>query len=143
MAARRLILVLILLLVISSIMAQIARPPTMTESTEATTPTDPTTTAPTEPATGGDLLRHRVGPSPRPSGPSEIRATAGDQLELHVSVEKPGTVAIPRLGLIENAHPAAPARFDLLLREPGSLNVRGPDGQTVVVIVTAAPAWAD
>lgn len=143
MAARRLILVLILLLVISSIMAQLARPPTTSEGTDATTTTAPTTTPPNQPA-AGKLLRRLVGPSPRPSSaPPQIRAKAGDQLELRVSVAEPGTVAIPKLGLLESADPAAPARFDLLLREPGSLDVQGPDGLTTAVIVTTAAIQAE
>ncbi len=146
MAARRLILVLILLLVISSITAQLARPPSTemeAADTTTTTTTEATTTAGNEAAVGR-LLRRRVDPSPAAaSEPLKIHGAVGDQIQLHVSVAEPGVVAIPMRGLVESADPAAPARFDLLLRELGMLDVRGPDGRTVAVIVTGAARQAE
>ncbi len=145
MAARRLILALILLLVISSIAAQLARPPrTEMEAADTTTTTTEATTTAANEAAGGRLLRRRVDPSPATaSEPLKIHGAVGDQLQLHVSVAEPGVVAIPMRGLVESADPAAPARFDLLLRELGMLDVRGPDGRTVAVIVTGAARQAE
>jgi hypothetical protein len=36
-----------------------------------------------------------------------------------VSVEEPGQVAIPSLGVVESAEPFTPAHFDVLVPEPG------------------------
>lgn len=136
MAARRLILVLVLLLVISSIVAQLAQPPTAGEETSSDeTTTTSTTTEQNEPA-AGRLLRRKV--SAGAAEPAEIRAMAGDQLELLVSVREPGPVEIPGLGLLEAATPRSPARFNLLLRRTERLRVLGPGGETAALIIVGA-----
>ena len=54
----------------------------------------------------------------------KVRPHVGDQLELRVRIERPGEVAIPKLGQLQAVDPAAPANFDLLLDEPGAYPVR-------------------
>ncbi len=139
MAARRLIIVLVLLLVISSIAAQLAQPPSGEETTSGETSTTSTGAEQAEPA-AGRLLRRKVAAGA--AEPAEIRATAGDQLELLVSVREPGSVEIPGLGLLEAATPRSPARFNLLLRRTGRLRVVGPGGGTAALIIVGAAGSA-
>jgi hypothetical protein len=133
MAARRLILVLVLLLVISSIVAQLAQPPTAGEETSTGETTTSSTAVDSAERPPGRLLRRRA--STGAAEPTEIRARVGDQLELVVSVRKSGSVEIPELGLIADAVPEAPARFDLLLRRAERLEVLGPGGSVAALII--------
>jgi hypothetical protein len=136
MAARRLILVLVLLLVISSVAAQLAQPPTTGDETSSGETTTPATTGDRDERPAGRLLRRRV--SSGAAEPTEIRARVGDQLELLVSVRTPGSIEIPKLGLIEAADPESPARFDLLLRRADRLEVVGPGRSEAAVIIVGA-----
>jgi hypothetical protein len=137
MAARRLIIVLVLLLVISSVAAQLAQPPTTGDKTTGSeTSTTSTIPADQQQEPGQRLLQRRV--SAGAAEPTEIRAVAGDQLELLVSVREPGSVEIPGLGLIEAAAPRSPARFNLLLRRTGQLRVVATGGTAALIIVRAA-----
>jgi hypothetical protein len=68
-------------------------------------------------------------PSPAPSEPSAVlfdaakdetkRLTEGIAATVEVSVDEPGNVRIPDLGLSSPANPLTPARFDILASEPG------------------------
>jgi hypothetical protein len=68
--------------------------------------------------------RPHGGPVPigfRAAGPrASRRLTAGRPAAVTVSVDEPGEVAIPSLGLVETADPVTPARFDVLVSDPGS-----------------------
>jgi hypothetical protein len=124
MAARRLIAILIALLIVSTIAAALAP-----EQEEETT-TEPTTTTETEtdrsrPAGGKGVLRERVPADP--PRPRSISADRGDQLILRVESEAPTAVTIPGLGRSAFATPLTPARFDILLRTPGTYPVRAGD----------------
>lgn len=120
MAARRLIIVLVVLFAISIAAAAIApdRRTTIGESDE----TESTTTTSTlEPGSPGSVVEASIVAS---SGdPETIEASVGDQLALEVVTERPLQVAIEPLGLVEDATPDAPARFDILLRQAGALAV--------------------
>jgi hypothetical protein len=48
---------------------------------------------------------------------------AGEAATLEVSVDEPGTVAIPELGLSATAGELTPARFDLFAEKPGTYRV--------------------
>ena len=71
----------------------------------------------------------KAAPQPAPELPSAIsfdagenesnRVPTGDAATLEVSVEEPGTVEIPELGLSTTADVLTPARFDVLATEPG------------------------
>lgn len=117
MAARRLIAILVVLMLISTFAAALA--PRQRESTETTTTETTTSVAPT-PA-GAELI-DAVVPA-RPQEPEVISGRRGDQLGLTVRVSAPAEVAIPELGLIAFATPGDPATFDLLLRERGSFPI--------------------
>jgi hypothetical protein len=155
MAARRLIALLVVLLVISSIAAALA--PTPAEREETTT--SPVTTTPADAGGGGggggELTELAVDvPPPRDGAgkdqpkhePETIDIAVGDQLALTVRSERTATIEIPELGLLETAGSGAPARFDLLLREPGRLAVLAGGGRQVAWIVVrpaAGPAGSD
>ena len=48
-----------------------------------------------------------------------MRLQAGDAATVEVSVEEPGSVDIPGMGLSAAANPHTPARFDVLASRPG------------------------
>jgi hypothetical protein len=70
-----------------------------------------------------------VEPVPAPSVPSAVtfdaaedqtrRLTEGSAATIEVSVDEPGSVQIPGLGLSAPANPLTPARFDILATDPG------------------------
>jgi hypothetical protein len=130
-AARRLILVLLVLLVLSSIVAALipverARNGDSTSSTTST----PSTAAEVPPPTG-ELVQRRVDAGA--ANPARIKLPLGSELQLTVSGDKrPDQVEIPVLGELENIDPDFPARFDLLLVEPGSFDVRLVEARRVI-----------
>jgi hypothetical protein len=63
-----------------------------------------------------------VGPSTLSLDAAEndaVRLPAGEAATLEVSVEEPGSIEIPELGLSATADVLTPARFDVLAMEPG------------------------
>lgn len=122
MAARRLVAVMLVLLFVSSLAAALApvRQGEETSTTETTTRVAPAAAAP-GPGTGA-LVRATLDADARRSG--RVLAAVGDQLQLRVDGRRPATVEIPRLGATESVGPLAPARFDLLLSDPGTYAVR-------------------
>ncbi|MCB0874893.1 MAG: hypothetical protein KDB46_01740 [Solirubrobacterales bacterium] len=140
MAARRLIIVLLVLFAVSIVAAMIAperkgpllgdRTSSSTTNTSSTT-TDTTaartdSTAAKEPTTrdtlpSGEALTVRIDASEK--SPETVEAFVGDQLELNVGSERAREVEIPAFGVTEDAAPDAPANFNLLLREPGKLPI--------------------
>lgn len=139
MAARRLLIVLVLLLAASIVAAALAperRGSGLFGDSSPTTSTT-TTTAP-EPQPAGASLEVRIDASVR--DPETIRAAPGDQLALAVGVpaEPARTIAIDEFGLTDFAAPLAPARFNLLLRQPGEFAITDEQGEVVGRIVVAA-----
>ena len=164
MAARRLIAVLVVLLVVSSLAAALAPearratdPATDSSSTSTTTTTEPETDAPPPPdevevsESDSRLLKRTISASPAPVGdgkdepaePELIEVRPGDQLELLVSSDRTVDVVIPAFGLYETAVELSPARFDLLLREPGRFAVRTAGGTDLATIVVSDEAAGD
>ena len=84
------------------------------------------TTAREEPEPGPTTVE----PAPAPFAPSAVtfdaaedqtrRLAEGSAATLEVSVDEPGSVQIPGLGLSSPANPLTPARFDILATDPGS-----------------------
>ncbi len=131
MAARRLIAVLIMLLVISSLAAALApERPSESDTTETET-----TTAPEPARDPSDVLSEVI--PPEPEKPVVIKTRIGDQLQLQVEAAGPIGVEILTLGLTSFAAPGAPARFDLLLRAAGNNPVALEDGTVVARIRVA------
>jgi hypothetical protein len=56
--------------------------------------------------------------------PQRRRAETGAPAVVTVEVPVPGQVSVPELGLTAPADPLTPARFDVLLAEPGSYELR-------------------
>lgn len=130
MAARRLIIVLVVLVAISIAAAAVA--PDRRSTIGASDESSSSTTTPEPPSVPrGALVEASIVASAEE--PETIEAAVGDQLRLEVVTERPLQVVIEPLGLIEDATADAPARFDVLLREAGSLPVADAERPTVVV----------
>ncbi len=132
MAARRLIIVLLVLFGISVLAASIApdrkgggllSPPSSSSTTS-------TTTAPPPPEATGVALTARIKASA--AMPETVKGFVGDQLELDVAGDRTIVLEIPHFGLTETAAPGAPANFDLLLRDAGAFEVTDIESGKVV-----------
>jgi hypothetical protein len=130
-AARRLIVVLLALLVVSSIAAALApvRPPEDDPET--------TTTTTIEPPPPGELVRRTIEVGAK--RPPTIALELGDQLALTVTAERSAEVEIAGLGELDHVDPNAPARFDLLPREPGTYEVRLLDSGRTLGTIEVSP----
>jgi hypothetical protein len=115
-AARRLVIVMLVLLGLSTLAAALIDPPETTEDEEVAT----------EPAPGppprGELVRRRIRAEGR--SPATIAVEVGDQLALTVTSRRGEEIEIPALGELRFASPLDPAGFDLLVREEGTYGVR-------------------
>jgi hypothetical protein len=119
MAARRLIIVMLVLLGVSTLAAALAPVDPGPESTSTSTRTAPRDR--TE-RTGGQLVRETI--DAQAKHPTSIRIPVGDQLSLRVESRHFAQVEIRGLGLLEDVAPLDPARFDILADEPGRHVVR-------------------
>lgn len=124
MAAQRLIAILIALLVVSTMLAVLA--PVQEPEEDASTTTTESTTEPEPTATDGETIERRLEIEPD-RGTLELDASVGDRLQLIVASDELRQVRIDPLGLLQSANRAAPARFDILLVEPGLVTVNSPD----------------
>jgi hypothetical protein len=142
MAARRLLIVMLVLLGLSTLAAALV-PPRTTEDEDATTGT----TAQTEPVpakrpAGGSFVPGVVAIEPK--GISLLSVNAGDQVQLAVCWSKSDEVEVPSFGLVDPVAPAKPARFDLLFEEPGTYGVKLVSADRVVArIKVGQPRPAD
>jgi hypothetical protein len=137
-AARRLIAILIVLMLFSTIAAALVE----VEDDEPADEPPPRVERPVQPP--GDSLRERVGAGAE--RPHRIEATVGDRLELLVDSERGLQIAIPAFGLIEFAAPNQPARFELLLRTEGEIQVEAfedSERREVATIVVAPRSERD
>ncbi len=137
MAARRLLIVMLILLGLSTLAAALIPPRSQVgDRTRTTTTSTETTTPDTLPR--GQLLRARIkiGGRRLPVVPIEL----GDELRLEVGCDCRDQVEIPGLGLVEPVEPLTPAFFDLLPPDPGDYGIRlvGRDRAVARVQVTAA-----
>ena len=136
MAARRLLILLLAVLAISTIGAALIAPQPA-DPPPARTTTQGDSRAPPREA-GGRLIEASV--RVRRARPETIRLHPGDQLELTVRSRTPGQVSVPRFGLLEDAGPDEPAELSLLVDEPGDFHVRFAPGGGTVAHIVAAPA---
>jgi hypothetical protein len=132
MAARRLLIVMLVLLGVSSLAAAlVGNRPISGEGTGSTIASElPTETAPPDTVPRGKRLGAEIS-----VGGNRVKVVpieVGDQLALSVEVAKADLVEIPALGLLEAAARDAPARFDVLATEPGSYGVRLVDADRLV-----------
>jgi len=138
-AARRLIIVLVVLFAISIAAAAVA-PERRSPSTAVDEPSTSTTDAPGEPpGPSGDSITATIEASA--DDPQTIRAGVGDQVELIVSARAWLQVGLPDLGLLDEATPDAPARFDVLLRRAGDLAITDAgNGETIGRLLVVEPS---
>ncbi len=127
MAARRLIVVMLVLLGLSTIVAALLPPPDRSENVPGqgrrrgeTAQPEPSGNSGSAAARG--LIRARITTSRR--APEVVRVTPGQRLVLLVGGPVGDDISIPAFGLTETATPSAPARFDLIVDRPGRFAVR-------------------
>ncbi|MBM3667588.1 MAG: hypothetical protein FJW90_08960 [Actinobacteria bacterium] len=136
MAARRLLVIMLVLLGISTVAAALVGNRPLNEGRTGTigsetTGTAPAATAPADapPAAAAEAAAprgKRVGVEISAKGDEVkvIPVRLGDQLALTVSSPKADQVELPALGLLEPVVPGAPASFDVLARRRGDYGVR-------------------
>jgi hypothetical protein len=144
MAARRLLIVMLILLGISTLAAALV-PQHALRSPNATTATTTTTPAPTTTVAGG--------PSPGYLPPTLITVGGkkvafpvvsplhvGDQISLQVRSRFPTQLSIPAFGLVGFATPQAPAMFELIADQPGTFGILfEPSGKVAAQIRVVSP----
>jgi hypothetical protein len=125
MAARRLLIVLLVLLGLSTLAAALVPQRTLNEggTTGTTTTTQATTTAPSNPAfrrpTKITVGKSATGKTLFPL----VRGDVGDQFTLLVRSSFPTQIEIPEFGLLGFATSDTPARFELLADTPGTFGI--------------------
>ena len=107
---------------LAALATSISRP--REERRRAPEPTTTTTERPQPTASPGPESNATRPVSFSPGGkPLTKRLRAGRPAVVTVGVEEPGQVQIENLGLTAAAQPLTPARFDVLVREPGRFRV--------------------
>jgi hypothetical protein len=121
MAARRLVAVLVVMLVLSTVAAVLVPAPRRPIGTDTTT-TSSTMTRSTEPdRTRGRLVTATMhADSPRPP----VKLHVGDQLRLRVASSRSDQVKLDGFGLVEAVDSTAPALFDIFADRRGRFGVR-------------------
>ena len=122
MAARRLLIVMLILLGFATLAAALVPTRPVGDQTTATTTTEPTETEAPDllPRGEGLAVGIEVGGEEVPVVPIKL----GDQLELTIRSQRTDLLEIPALGLVEPVSPGTPARFNLLPRDAGSYGIR-------------------
>jgi hypothetical protein len=122
MAARRLLIVMLVLLGVSTLAAALIPPQSLREDATSTA----TTTTATQPTAT------RQAPSGRSLGfkfkvggrrVKVVQAEVGDQLRLQIASSRFGQLEVPAFGLVETVGPDQPALFDLLVDRPGTIGI--------------------
>ena len=141
MAARRLLIVLLVLLGLSTLAAALVPQRTLNEGgTTGTTTTQATTTAPSATPNPAFLRPTKITVGGK-KFPVVSPIHVGDQLRLLVRSRFPAEIEIPEFGLLGFASPDAPARFELLPDTPGTFGILFADsGKPAGQIEVVAPA---
>jgi hypothetical protein len=121
MAARRLLIIMLILLGLSTLAAALVPQRTLNDgSTSATTTRSaPATTVPAPPSSLPPVAEITVGVKKFPVVPVRV----GDQFTLLVLSRHPREISIPEFGLVGFATPDTPARFELLPDVPGTFGI--------------------
>ena len=136
MAARRLLIVMLVLLGLSTLAAALVPQRTIREN--GTTTTQPTTTSTTPSAPNPAFRRPTKILVGGKKFPVVAPVQVGDQLTLLVRSRFPAELTIPELGLVGFATPDTPARFELLADTPGTIGIVF--GDSAKTGVTGMPA---
>lgn len=118
MAAQRLVAILIALLVVSSLLAVI-NPRPQADPAEETEPTT-TETTPERGPEDGELIEREFSIDPKRKTIT-LDAAVGDRLQLTITSEETRQVRLDPLGQLETVARASPVRFDVILRDPGTV----------------------
>jgi hypothetical protein len=122
MAARRLLIVMLLLLGLSTLVGGLISQDALREGAMGTTETEQTESVPVDTVPAGKDLEATMRAD---SGRVQVvRLVAGDQLSLKVTSGRFDQVEIPGLGLLGAVGPSAPAHFELLAEAAESYGVR-------------------
>jgi hypothetical protein len=145
MAVRRLLIVMLILLGISTLAAALVpqRPNENTDSSETTETSETATSAgsatETAPSTDGRLVAARIF-----VGGKKVKVVPlalGDRLRLTVcSREVTGLLEIPRLGRFDPIAPGTPVLFDLLPEATGSYAIRFVEPDSLAARIEVGPA---
>ena len=157
MAARRLLIVMLILLGLSTLAAALVPQRTLRNGTTTrTTNAQGTQTAPAQPQAAGRSLSATLtldatkeppvvagpvctgGRKPRCAAPFHV----GDQLTLQVYSRTPSELQIPEYGLLAFATANAPARFELLADAPGRIGILFAPSGKVAAGIEILPANA-
>jgi hypothetical protein len=132
MAARRLLIVMLVLLGLSTLAAALVPQHSLRDGTTASTTTQPTTTTAEPPpgrslsvniTVGGKKVPVVAAPLCKAIKPRCEPLHVGDQLSLEVLSKEQAELEIPTFGLIGVASDNSPALFQLLPQEPGTIGV--------------------
>jgi len=122
MAARRLLVLMLVVLAISTVGAALLAPRPEPAPDAATMTAEESTSPGTARQAPGRLVDASVETGAQRA--EAIRLRPGDQLELTVRSQITGQIEIVRFGALEDVGPNEPAHFSLLLGEPGRFAVR-------------------
>ena len=139
MVARRLLIVMLVMLVIASLSSVfIAEPGRRTGAGPPETTTREGSARPPERRAEGQGRLVRVTLEASASRPRTIRLRSGDQLALRVDARRTAQVELAGLGQLEDVVPLAPARFNLYADREGRFPIRLlPPKRTIGVIEVA------
>ena len=119
MVARRLLIVMLVLLGISALAAALVPGQRLNQGTDTSSTTTEETTAVVP---QGRLLTATINAARTKQ--QAVRIRLGDELILLVKANLRDDVEIPALGVVEPVDPVTPARFDLLPPQTGSYPIR-------------------
>jgi hypothetical protein len=133
MAARRLLIVMLILLGLSTLAAALIPSNALRDEETATTTTEATQTQPADRLPPGGLFLQSVTVGGRrvPVVPIKI----GDELRLTVRSKRADELEIPALGLVQAVAPSAPAHFDILADAKASYGIRFVDADKLAARV--------
>jgi hypothetical protein len=143
MAARRLLIVLLVLLGLSTLAAALVPNRTLNEGSSTGTTTTQPTTAPTATPNPAYLRPTKITVGGK-KFPVVSPIHVGDQLRLLVRSRFPAEIEIPEFGLLGFASPEAPARFELLPDTPGRFGILfAASGKPAAQIEVVAPTGSE
>jgi len=129
-AARRLLVLLLVLFGFSTLAAALIPVPRPAERTT-------TSSAPTQTEADPRIVKRTIDAGAR--RPSVIRLRELDFLDLTIRAERVAQVEIPRLGVVEDVGPYAPAKLELSPPEEGTYAVRLADQRRVIARIRSRP----
>jgi hypothetical protein len=136
--ARRLLILLLVLLGISTLAAALApvkSPQDKTTTTTATTTTATTPSAP--PVKSAGLFKYAIDANSKRV--TVVDLYVGEELLLTVTSKLYDQVSIPKLGQIQPVSPGLAAKFDLYLDQPGEYAIRLVDENRLVGRLRVSP----